>query len=39
MISPIILCGSMQMRDGSLLISDGGGRKIWRVTYSGNGKG
>lgn len=26
----------MQMQDGSLLISDDGGRKIWRVTY---GKG
>ena len=23
----------LQMRDGSLLISDDGGRKIWRVTY------
>jgi glucose/arabinose dehydrogenase len=25
----------MQMHDGSLLISDDGGRKIWRVTYGG----
>jgi glucose/arabinose dehydrogenase len=23
----------MQMADGSLLISDDGGRKIWRVSY------
>lgn len=29
----------MQMQDGSLLISDDGGRKIWRVSYAGNGKG
>lgn len=27
--------GILQLPDGSLLISDDGGRKIWRVTYSG----
>jgi glucose/arabinose dehydrogenase len=26
--------GILQMADGSLLVSDDGGRKIWRVTYS-----
>jgi glucose/arabinose dehydrogenase len=25
----------LQMQDGSLLISDDGGKKIWRVTYGG----
>jgi len=25
--------GVMQMRDGSLLVSDDGGKKIWRVSY------
>jgi glucose/arabinose dehydrogenase len=30
----------MQMQDGSLLISDDGGGKIWRVTYGEkSGKG
>jgi glucose/arabinose dehydrogenase len=24
-----------QMKDGSLLVSDDGGRKIWRVSYKG----
>jgi glucose/arabinose dehydrogenase len=24
-----------QMKDGSLLMSDDGGRKIWRVSYKG----
>jgi glucose/arabinose dehydrogenase len=27
--------GLTQLRDGSLLIVDDGGNKIWRVTYSG----
>ena len=27
--------GVMQMRDGSLLVSDDGGKKIWRVSYKG----
>jgi glucose/arabinose dehydrogenase len=27
--------GLLQMPDGSLLVSDDGGRKIWRVSYSG----
>jgi glucose/arabinose dehydrogenase len=27
--------GLLQMPDGSLLISDDGGKKIWKVTYSG----
>ncbi len=27
--------GILQLRDGSLLISDDGGKKIWRIIYSG----
>ena len=27
--------GLLQMPDGSLLISDDGGRKLWRVSYKG----
>jgi len=27
--------GILQLPDGSLLISDDGGKKIWRVSYSG----
>lgn len=27
--------GVMQMKDGSLLVSDDGGNKIWRITYKG----
>lgn len=27
--------GLLQMPDGSLLVSDDGGRKIWRISYSG----
>ncbi len=27
--------GILQLRDGSLLISDDGGKKIWRINYSG----
>ena len=28
--------GLLQMRDGSLLISDDGGKKLWRISYKGN---
>jgi glucose/arabinose dehydrogenase len=27
--------GLLQMPDGSLLVTDDGGRKIWRVSYNG----
>ena len=27
--------GVMQMTDGSLLVSDDGGKKIWRISYKG----
>ncbi|PYV07457.1 MAG: L-sorbosone dehydrogenase, partial [Acidobacteria bacterium] len=27
--------GLLQLPDGSLLVSDDGGRKIWRVSYKG----
>ena len=27
--------GLLQMPDGSVLVSDDGGRKIWRVSYKG----
>jgi glucose/arabinose dehydrogenase len=29
--------GLLQMPDGSLLVSDDGGNKIWRITYKGSG--
>lgn len=28
--------GILELKDGSLLVSDDGGRKIWRITYNGN---
>jgi glucose/arabinose dehydrogenase len=28
--------GLLQMPDGSLLVSDDGGRKVWRISYKGN---
>jgi glucose/arabinose dehydrogenase len=27
--------GLLELRDGSLLISDDGGKKIWRLSYTG----
>ncbi len=27
--------GLLQMPDGSLLVSDDGGRKVWRISYKG----
>ena len=27
--------GLLQMPDGSLLVSDDGGRKLWRISYKG----
>ena len=27
--------GLLQMPDGSILVSDDGGRKLWRISYKG----
>ncbi len=31
--------GVLEMKDGSLLVSDDGGKKIWRISYRGNQRG